>query len=139
MNRARDRRAQPAQEMELEEPGHAVEMGVAREPHVFERALGALHDLEAIHGNIHGDFLLRWGCAERLTRTSLRRDKGRNASSEAVARKIISVTFLTHAAAGSPQEQRRAIGALILQTNLNDPPPRAGPGAGPQITLRGWK
>jgi hypothetical protein len=27
----------PAQEMELEEPGHAVEMCVVREPHVFER------------------------------------------------------------------------------------------------------
>ena len=36
-------------------------MGVAREPHVFERALGALHDLKAIHGDIHGEFLSRWG------------------------------------------------------------------------------
>src|SRR5271166_5879352 len=50
----------PAQKMELEEPGHAVEMGVAREPHVFEGALGALDDLEAVHGDIHGDFLSRW-------------------------------------------------------------------------------
>ncbi len=48
----------PAQEMELEEPGHTVEMRVAREPNALERALGALDDLEAIHGNVHGDFPL---------------------------------------------------------------------------------
>src|SRR5208283_3974980 len=64
----------PAQEMELEEPGHAVEMGVAREPHLFERALCALHDLEAIHGDIHGDFLLRWRGAELARRAALVRD-----------------------------------------------------------------
>ena len=49
----------PAQQVELEEPGHAVEVGVAREPHVLECALGALQDLEAIHGDIHGDFPLK--------------------------------------------------------------------------------
>src|SRR5271166_2047957 len=61
----------PAQEMELEEPGHAVEMRFAREPHVFERALGALHDLEAVHGDLHGDFLLRWGGSGLATQVSL--------------------------------------------------------------------
>src|SRR5579871_3263946 len=53
-----------AKEMELEKSGHPVEMAIARQPHAFERALSALHDLEAIHGDIHGDFLLSRGDAE---------------------------------------------------------------------------
>src|SRR5208282_5475922 len=67
----------PAQQMELEEPGHAVEMCVAREPHVFERALGALYNLEAIHGDIHGDFPFEMGAAPSTPSLPRRRRRKR--------------------------------------------------------------
>jgi hypothetical protein len=42
-----------AQQMERDEAGHVLEMGVAAGPDRFEIRLGAADDLEAIHGDEH--------------------------------------------------------------------------------------
>ena len=48
----------PAQQVELDEARHRLQVAVARGPHVLEILLGALGDHEAVHGNEHCDLSL---------------------------------------------------------------------------------
>jgi hypothetical protein len=43
----------PFQEVELDEAGNCIEMGVTAEPDVLEVMLAALFHLESIHGDEH--------------------------------------------------------------------------------------